>query len=165
MTKEVYPLHLEMMAELAKRQGILMDRISGVIRDVTLIKFSLPLKQLDSSLNKADYALESLEAEALLLEKSFNEPTLLLSEQQKHELNANQTTATKEIFMFVNKVKESGEATDRRDRIYSLLDRLDRRISDRRSASQFRRTQYFAFAGVGIALFAVLISAISLARC
>jgi len=164
MEKEAISLHLKLMIELGIRQIGLMDKISGAIREVTLIKSSLPLRQLESSLNEADYKLQLLEDEAVLLEKAFNEPTLLLTEQEKHELNANQTATMEEMVTFATKVKGTGEATDRRDMIYSLLDRLDRRISDRRSASRFRKTQYVAILGVGIAIFALIMNVTSLFR-
>lgn len=154
-------LALLMYGELAaKRSNLLNDTIAAV-ESINLVKPFFYLNEI----NQAEQHFISLQKETLYVERLLHEPEELLSEVLSSQLGPGlhrliqdewkELDFRKKLRVFVEFEKyDEGkrEALDGNSRVFTLLDHLERRISDKRAVVNLNRATIFSFIAIFISV-------------
>ena len=160
MANQRPPLHIEMFARLGARQMKLIEGVSAAIKEINSLKTSVQLKEIDRAIDEGRRKFTSFEEEALQLERAFDQPDLLQTDEERKELKKDQNKAAKTMFEYMQTIR-GGEAPDRRNRISVLLERYEKRISEKRDAAYFNKTAGFSRLAIAIAALSLLVTVFS----
>ena len=94
------------------------------------------------------------------LERAFDQPDLLQTDEEREELKKDQNKAAKTMFEYMQSI-HGGEAPDRRNRISVLLERYEKRISEKRDAVYFNKTAGFSRLAIAIAALSLVVTMFS----
>lgn len=146
---------MQMFVKLGVRQINLIKNVVTAIKDTNTVHERLwPTK-----LNNLESTLIGLEEEASALEMFFEEPAGLLTDEQRKELEKNITQMGIIITQFSQMSK--GEADERRKRIYTLLEHLERRIAEKKNVVNYNRTILISLTAILIAIVSITIAVIT----
>ncbi len=126
-------LPMKMLLQLGVRQIKLHTDIVSAIKETNSAKAHL----LTAKLNRLESTIIGLEDEAAVQETFFEHPVELLPEHEKKELEGNTRKLTEIIVEFSGMT--GGETTERRKRIYTLLEHLERRVAEKRATVNYYR--------------------------
>ena len=153
--KEELSVPMGMFVKLGVRQNRLHAEIISAIKETNSTNAHL----MSSKLNRLESTIVKLEDEAAVLETFFEHPAELLPEDEKKELETNTRELTKIVVEFSRMI--GGETTERRKRIYTLLEHLEKRAADKRATVNFNRTLFVSLLAVIIAITSIVIAAVN----
>ena len=147
---EKVPLYLRAYIRLTQQQTELMGKIHDTIKSVNSVN---PLFHL-SEIDRMEQQFIALQEDAIRIERLNDQPLEFLTPQEKANLSNGQIMEL--MGGFITKI-DNKQALVLSERIFTLLEHLERRISDKRS-----RVYFYRMAAVG--LIAIVISLVSLIR-
>jgi len=143
------PLPVQMFASFGARQINLIKGVIAAIKDDSSVKAILWSKKL----NELESTLVRLEVDAMELEECIDNPTRLLPEKQRAEVEKSPQQMAQVMLQFP---RLTGETAERSRRTYTLLEYLGRKITDKRSTINLNR-------GLLISLVAIIIAVVAVA--
>ncbi len=150
--KEELPLPMKMFVQLGVRQNKLHNNIISAIKETNSAKAHL----LSAKLNRLASTIVELEDEAAIQETFFENPAELLPEGERKELERDHAKLGKIVVEFSHMIGE--ETTKRRKRIYTLLEHLERRVTDKKAAVNYNRTLLISLLAIIIAIISIIIT-------
>jgi hypothetical protein len=145
---------LKIFAEISDMQVKLIESILTSVRDVGLIEPRLRLGKIKS----IEDNLISFQDDVIHLERIFESPREYLQSYRDIEKQVQDKSEVVNIEYGVLNLLRAGQLADRRIRIFTLLEHLQRQISYKKSELQFNRTILFSFLTLLVALIALGIS-------
>ena len=145
---------LKIFSEISDIQITLIKAILTSVEHVNLIK---PRLRLDK-IKPIEDDLVSLQRDMVQLEMIFESPREYLQSYRDIEKLVKDPSEVVNIEYGVLKMLKEGQLADRRIRIFTLLEHLQRQMSYKKSEVQFNRTILFSFLTLVIAVIAIVIS-------
>jgi hypothetical protein len=106
-----------------------------------------------------DNNLSSIQEEAIQLDRVFDQPDIVLSEnKEKREVQRKELEKDPTIMYNYLQMVSIGEPQIRHRRIFTLLEHLERRISDKRQAVYLNRTLLIGTAAFIMALISIIVT-------
>ncbi|MFC1999697.1 hypothetical protein ACFLXE_02930 [Chloroflexota bacterium] len=150
---QVSDLSTELFVKLGLRQSQLLQAITSTLKELSTVKPGIRLKGLDNF----ECRIASHQEEAALLETAFDQPDTLLTEAEKRELQQSGVHQASLMASFCDMVRH-GLPEERRVRILSLLEHLERRLSDKKTVVNFNRAMTLSTAAFIVAVISLIVS-------
>ena len=138
----------QIFTEIADRQGTLMENIIAAAKETNLVKSYIRFNKVRKVVDK----LVSFREEVMQLEMIFDQPRKYLQSYKDIEKMEKDPTVLLRLDYGVSQMLSKGQLADRRVRIFTLLEDLEREVSDKKSEIQFNRAIIVSLIAVAISL-------------
>ena len=144
------PDAVEAFALLGARQITLIEKLVTAIKDLNSVKALMWSRKLNGLESKNT----ELETEAVELEIYLDSPTRLFPEERRNKIEGDSEKMAEIILGFHG---ETGELPERRKRIYTLLEYLERRTAEKRNTININRVLLISVIAIIVAVMAIVI--------
>ncbi len=143
-------LGMEMFALLNVKQMKLVLVLVEVMKELNVVRPFLWSRRL----NRLESKNMGLQEQVLELETCVDNPVRLLPDTRRAEVESDMRRLTEASVEFL---RHLGESSERRKRIYTLLEHLERRTAEKRNTVNFNRTLLVSFAAIAVAVASIVV--------
>ncbi len=144
---------LRVFAEVTRLQNNLMEQIAAATNDISSMNSLLRLKRIKA----VELKIVTFREELIGLEMMFEEPRKYLQSYKEIEKANNAEERTRAEYA-VLQILMKGQLADKRLRIFTLFEHLEKIVSFKRAEVQYNRTLLLSLAALLVAVSSILIN-------